>query len=272
MRSRFSLFVDAIILFLALWLLFFAWIRFYAKTVAISALAGATLSGLIVYLVFFLGYKRNLKINLSKTEKKNAQTLALNLNFTPISQVLEFFSACLDKDYQISEICANSLVLTPNSAQNSAHSTMHSTLFVPFYENKKFALSHLSTVFKLAKAKGISEVIICADEVESDVKIFTKQLNGWKFSFMDTLEFYGQYAKDKSPLPAVLDVDKPKLQRKEIIAYALNPARARHYLLFGFLLLATSFIVPFKIYYLLWGSLMCVIALLIKVIPILKKE
>lgn len=272
MRSKFSIILDATVLFLALWLLLFAWIRFYSKNVVLSAIFGALLSGLIVFLIFFLSFKRSEKIKLSSNETKQAQNLALNLNFTPTSQVLDYFANCLASKYKIEKTLTNSLVLTENTAQNDLHSTMHSTLFVPFYVNKKFSLSHLASVFKIAHSLNINEIIICVDECEDGVKAFAKQINQVKITFMNTLEFFDKYAKGEASLSPIINIDKPKLQRKELFAYAFSPARARHYLLFGLLILATSFLVPFKIYYLIWGSLMCLVALIIKIVPLLKKN
>lgn len=272
MRSKLSIILDATVLFLALWLLLFAWIKFYSKNAVLSAIFGATLSGLVVFLVFFLMFKKSEKTKLSGIEKRAVENLALNLNFTPETSVLEYFAACLSTEYKIDKIIQNSIILTPNSSQNDMHSTVHSILFVPFYKNTKLLLSHFSTIFKIAHSLKISEIIICADEIEDGVKSFAKQINSSKITFINTAEFFNKYAKNK-PLPkAIIDIDKPKLNRTELISYAFSPARARHYLLFGLLILATSFLVPFKIYYLIWGSLMCVIALIIKLVPLLKKN
>ena len=81
MRSRLSIILDTVILFAVLWLLFFAWIRFYTRNVLVSIIAGTILAGLVVFLVLFLNKKRSDKLNLNKQQKDEVSRLLLNLCF-----------------------------------------------------------------------------------------------------------------------------------------------------------------------------------------------
>ena len=274
MRSKLSIIIDTTVLFIVISLIVFAWVRFYTREVLISALAGVTISGLVSYLIVFLSKKRANKIILNKLEKDQATALLLNLRFTPSDKITDFLATVLKKSHPV-EVCADFLILDANSAQNQPHSTLHSTekmLFAPYF-TRKIDMPYFIYVYKCAITLNIKHIAFVGAEFDSEVTNFAKQINGYTFEFIDFYKFYDEFIKNSGvQLPVVIDVTKPKMQWIELVRYAFSPARTRHYLLFGLLIILMSFLVPFKIYYLVLGSILCSIALIVRVIPLLKKQ
>ena len=274
MRSRLSIILDTVILFAVLWLLFFAWIRFYTRNVLVSIIAGTILAGLVVFLVLFLNKKRSDKINLNKQQKDEISRLLLNLRFTPLEQISKYFVKVLEKTHT-TVLCNDFVILKENSAQNDTHSTLHSTekmLFAPYF-TRKIDMPYFTYIYKCAVALNIKHVAFVGAEFDSEVTNFAKQINGYTFEFIDFYKFYDEFIKNSgAQLPIVIDITKPKREWRELVQYAFNPARARNYLLFGLLIILCSFLVPFKIYYLISGSILCLTALLVRVVPLLRKN
>ena len=315
MRSKFSIIIDTIVLFLVLWLLFFAWIRFYTRLGVVSAILGAILAILITFLVYFLNKKHTDKINLTKLEKEKAEKLLLNLNFSTLQEKINFFSQILSNFHKV-EQKENYLILSTKTAQkymhsieNNLHNTeidlhstqnnntqsstlnanknmnMHTTrsgnekslnqktLFIPFFNFSTFDMKELSKVINIANSENVEKITICTTNTSEEAKNFCKQINNFSINFIDTYKFYDEYAKTCDiTLTEKIDITKPKMKYKELLAYAFNSARARNYLLFGLIIILSSFLVPFKIYYLVTGSILCIIALIIKVYPLIKRE
>ena len=323
MRSKLSIILDTTVLFLVLWLLFFAWIRFYSRQAVISAILGGVLAFLITFLVYFLNKKHSIKITLDKKERDTASKIALNLNYTSLPNILNYFKKILSKTFYTKKL-KNALILTQKTAQNDMHSTTHNTvhnttknethasptqlllpqqtnlnntpsnspiqsntenyktnenniyvtkaLFVPYFKNSEVSLETLSKFIIIAKNNNINKIIFCANDIQDDARSFAEKINNIKIEFWDFFLFYQDYAKSSAvTLPEVIDITKPKMKYKELLAYAFNSARARNYLLFGLLIILSSFLVPFKIYYLISGSILCIIALIIKVYPLIKR-
>ena len=275
MRTKLSIVLDSVILFAVLWLLFFAWIRFYTRNMLVSIVAGTILAGLIVFLVLFLNKKRSDKLNLSKQQKDKASRLLLNLRFTSVEQISRYFATILEKTHT-TVLCNDFVILKENSAQNSMHSILHSTnkmLLAPYFTKDKIDMPYFTYIYKCAAAINIKHVAFVGAEFDSEVINFARQINGYTFEFIDFYKFYDEYIKDSGvQLPVVIDITKPKMQWRELVQYAFSPARARNYLLFGLLIILCSFLVPFKIYYLVSGSILCLIALLVRVVPLLRKN
>ena len=274
MRSRLSIILDTVILFVVLWLLFFAWIRFYTRNVLVSIIAGTILAGLVVFLVLFLNKKRSDKLNLNKQQKDEISRLLLNLRFTSLEQISKYFVKVLEKTHA-TVLCNDFIILKENSAQNGTHSILHSTekmLFAPYF-TRKIDMPYFTYIYKCAVALNIKHVAFVGAEFDSEVTNFTKQINGYTFEFIDFYKFYDEFIKNSgAQLPVIIDVTKPKREWRELVQYAFSPARARNYLLFGLLIILCSFLVPFKIYYLVSGSILCLTALLVRVVPLLRKN
>ena len=301
MRSKLSVAIDTAVLFLVVGILVFAWVRFYTREVLISALVGATLAGLVCYLVVFLGSKRANKLRLTKQEQGQISALSTNLRFTSNDDILAFLTKVLTNSHSVSN-CADFLIIEPNSSQNQVHSTLHSTsknsnssptheqtstqqsakklfdsddeiLLAPYFTKPKIDSVYLAYVIKCANKLDLRHVALLGLGFEDEVISFSKQIRNIKIELVPIENFYHDYlAGTEITLPCAVDISRPKLKYRELLSYAFSPARARHYLLFGLLIILMSFLVPFKIYYLISGSILCIVALIVRVAPLLKKQ
>ena len=273
MRSNFAKVLDSIILALVFSVLIYAWMRFYTKNTSMSIVVGICSGLLIMAVLNIIFYNREQKLNINKTTKSNAEKLSLNLLCSTQSEINTFFAKILDSLGKIKK-SRNYLEIKENSAQNNLHSTMHSTLIFPEFNKENFTLEDLFRIIKTATNLKIAEIKIFAPTVDETAKTFAKQINNLKIDFVDKYSLYNNYiaGKFENALIEKIDISKPKINYVGLLRYAVNQKRARHYLLFGLLILLMSFLVPFKIYYLVLGSLLCLIALIVKIAPILAEH
>ncbi len=273
MRSNFAKVLDSIILALVFSVLIYAWMRFYTKNTSMSIVVGICSGLLIMAVLNIIFYNREQKLNINKTTKSNAEKLSLNLLCSTQSEINTFFAKILDSLGKIKK-SKNYLEIKENSAQNDLHSTMHSTLIFPEFNKENFTLEDLFRVIKTATKLNAKEIKIFAPTVDGTAKTFAKQINNLKIDFVDKYSLYNNYiaGKFENALIEKIDISKPKINYAGLLRYAVNQKRARHYLLFGLLIILMSFLVPFKIYYLVLGSLLCLIALIVKIAPILAEH
>ena len=273
MRSNFAKVLDSIILALVFSVLTYAWMRFYTKNTSMSIVVGICSGLLIMAVLNIIFYNREQKLNINKTTKSNAEKLSLNLLCSTQSEINTFFAQILDSLGKIKK-SKNYLEIKENSAQNDLHSTMHSTLIFPEFNKENFTLEDLFRVIKTATKLNAKEIKIFAPTIDETAKTFAKQINNFKIDFVDKYSLYNNYiaGKFENALIEKIDISKPKINYAGLLRYAVNQKRARHYLLFGLLIILMSFLVPFKIYYLVLGSLLCLIALIVKIAPILAEH
>ena len=273
MRSNFAKVLDSIILALVFSVLIYAWMRFYTKNTSMSIVVGICSRLLIMAVLNIIFYNREQKLNINKTTKSNAEKLSLNLLCSTQSEINAFFAQILDSLGKIKK-SKNYLEIKENSAQNDLHSTMHSTLIFPEFNKENFTLEDLFRIIKTATKLNAKEIKIFAPTIDETVKTFAKQINNLKIDFVDKYSLYNNYiaGKFENSFIEKIDISKPKINYAGLLRYAVNQKRARHYLLFGLLILLMSFLVPFKIYYLVLGSLLCLIALIVKIAPIIAEH
>ena len=273
MRSNFAKVLDSIILALVFSVLIYAWMRFYTKNTSMSIVVGICSGLLIMAVLNIIFYNREQKLNINKTTKSNAEKLSLNLLCSTQSEINTFFAKILNSLGKIKK-SKNYLEIKENSAQNDLHSTMHSTLIFPEFNKENFTLEDLFRIIKTATNLNIAEIKIFAPTIDETAKTFAKQINNFKIDFVDKYSLYNNYiaGKFENALIEKIDISKPKINYAGLLRYAVNQKRARHYLLFGLLILLMSFLVPFKIYYLVLGSLLCLIALIVKIAPIIAEH
>lgn len=273
MQNKLSLIVDSAVLFVGVGVLIFSWVRFYTKSIALSLVVGVIIAVMILLGFLYIYSKRNEKQTLKKAEQKQFEQLKFNLFFTPKAQTLDYFASILGKTKNI-EKHSDFLILRENSAQNDTHSTLRSTIFFAFFDKEKLDFTTFLTFYRIAVINNLNDIIICANAFEEDVKCNASKIRNIRTTLLPLTQYFkeNQPAITATPFPIVADTLKPKLNKSEILRYAFSPARARNYLLFGLMILLTSFLVPFKIYYLIMGSLLCLTALLVRVVPLLKKQ
>ena len=270
MRSKFAKVIDSIVLATVFSILIYAWMRFYTKNTSMSIVVGICSGLLIMAVLNIVFYNKEQKLHINKQTKSNAEKLSLNLLCSTTTQINDFFSLILSDKSKLKRN-KNYLILEENSAQNDTHSTVHNTLIFPKYEKETFNLDDLFNIIKSANKLNVLELKIFSPTISDEAKTFAKQVNNYKIEFVDKYQLYNNYVANKfeNEQPKAIDISKPKLNYMGLLHYAVNQKRTRHYLLFGLLILLMSFLVPFKIYYLVLGSLLCLIALIVKIAPII---
>lgn len=265
MKSVLAKWLDSITILAVGFVLLFAWVRFYSKDAVLSAVVAAGLSGVICFCINRFCDKRERKMLGSKTDKKNAEMLGLNLLGSTNDEILDFFAKALADTDKTVEKCKNCLKMEYYSAQNSMHSTAHSTSIFPIFHKMQVEQNDLILVLKIARDMGANCIQIYGIDISADAKTFASKIKNMDIQFFDQYHLYS-ISKHVHP-PVSLNTESIRLTFGDYLKFALDKARARNYLLFGLILLASSFLVPYKIYYLVSGSILCITALAVRLYP-----
>ncbi len=146
-----------------------------------------------------------------------------------------------------------------------------SEIIYPFFEKSELEINNLSTIYKqISSPKNI--VILCGT-ARSDCLALAKRINNKKITIYDSEKTYQTFLKNSIMPPTEIEFsNSKKLAIKELLHYAIGKNRAKNYSIMGILLVVSSFFVKFKIYYLVVGSILLLLALLTLLLPYFRKQ
>lgn len=257
-KLKLSTIIDYTLSSIFLFLVFFCWIRFYTKNLISSTICAVLITTLIIILYTKLKRKKNEKQNITKQDKKNADFASLQLSFMTNTQVINYFKAILKTNYQIS-VYENFIIMDEN--------TTNATLFIPMFFKESVSKTDISNIFALAKQFNCNKTIISANKFDNEAVVLSTKINNLQIFLWDHLNTYNNIIKNNKLPPKVVDTSVEKLTFKQIVMYALSRKRIKNYVLFGIILILSSFFVYHKIYYLISGSILLILCIVIMFLP-----
>ncbi len=114
--------------------------------------------------------------------------------------------------------------------------------------------------FNLVYEKG--EAIIASEKFNAETENFAKRFGG-KIKLADGKKLFAVLKAADALPPEKYNIDAPNDKRRALINL-LDKKRAKNYFVFGVIFLAMSYFVPIKIYYVICGSIMLIMALTLK--------
>lgn len=262
-KYRFSYVIDITITSAIFFVLFFCWIRFYTKNAALSAILGILITALVVFLLFFYRKKKSAKKEISAKKRSIATNCATQLKFSPFNKVKKFFFDIFKEKNQV-EQKKEGLIIIDNNKK---------TFFAPIFLNDVFSVDDFAKLYVFAKKYNAKNLTVCAFSFDDNTKNLAKTIKNLNITLLDAFDTYTQIIEPSNKIPdTVIDTQKTKLTFREIISYALSKDRTKNYLLLGFVLIFSSFFVMFRVYYLVSGSILLVLAIITRILPYKKKH
>lgn len=109
--------------------------------------------------------------------------------------------------------------------------------------------------------KDLDNITILCSNANNNLKHYINALN-IKIDILNSENAIIKYQLKEQDLNCFIHEIKPIKNYKFFIEYALSPARAKSYLMLGLILLISSFFVLYKIYYLIFGTILLTLAII----------
>lgn len=224
--------IDAAAINIIIFILSFVWIRYYTKNLTMAILLAFAVS-VAIYAVYKLtfGAKKEKK-RLTKVQEEKIESCITSLAF-------------LDKESKIGFV---KKLIGDGNQEIYAHFSFEE-------------LTKQNIADAVAALEDGKELIIIAKSFSKSVQKMIDNIHFANIKCIDGVEFLS-LMEEKHLFPADLNLQPDKVHISDIIKYAFGRKRAKGYLFTGILLLATSFLIPFKLYYIISGSILLVIALI----------
>ncbi|MFQ6752173.1 MAG: hypothetical protein ACLRFL_01225 [Clostridia bacterium] len=246
--------IDKLFISITTFLIIFAWINFYIRSLWTSFIFSLIFSASILFLLNYLINKKR-----TKTNQKKENIAKINDNFlyfflTPYEEKLKLLHSILSIDYS-SNLKHNMLTYTKD---NQKHLLIVSKNF-----NK---LTNSDTLELIQEYRDLDcEVIdIICSEFESNIN--TKIFKNKEINLINKTKLYNDFFEKYNTFPTSENIDKNvnKLTLKSILKNFFLPQKAKSYFFCGLLLIFSSLIIPYNAYYIIVGSMLLTFSLICK--------
>lgn len=246
-KFKFINILDLVFVCISTFLIVFALIQFFVGSFLLSAFLSVVVTFSILFIFRLTKNKICANKQLKLEEQQNAETYYYNFAFMSKTKQLELIKKFVPQ------------------AKNPTIKSSHVE-----YENKIILFS--STLNEMSKCEFIEtiknslstkkEIVVLAYSFSPEVKKIANTLNK-KIVLLDKNNFY-LFCKNINIKFENKYKNNEKIKIKDIFINFFNKKHAKGFFFSGFILILTSFIIPFKNYYLIYGSILLIFSIICK--------
>lgn len=262
--SRFKIInlFDKIFITISTFLIIYAWLNFYLRDLWTSFILGLIFSFAILFLLFYFINKQKIKKLTTKKEAEEIETNFFVFKLNSKQKKYEILRDILSLEYEV-KLTNKMLTYEKN---NKKHLVIIATHLDEINTN---TLINLVDEFSKIQVDVIN--IICNSVSNSINKnLFLNK----EIEFITKENLYFDYFKKSNIFPdrtnINLKINKPTF--KNILKNFFTPEKAKSYFLCGFILIFSSIILPFHLYYLIFGSVLLIFAISCKILGKLRNK
>ena len=261
--SRFGIvnLIDKLFITFATFLIVYAWLNFYIRDLNTTFFLSIIFALAFTYVLFYILNKLQNKKHITTNKMKEIEKNFLAFRLMSLKEKLNFLQKILSKSYD-TKLLKNILSYTKDN-QN----------FSLIIATQKSVISQedLINLIEEHNIKTNNLIIICQDYLSN---INNKLIRNLNIEFVNKEKLFTEYFEPNNIYPdcSILNEKSLKPNFKSVAKNFLKKEKSKQYFWLGFVLIFSSFILPFKIYYLIFGSAFIICCILCKIIPLVKNS
>lgn len=257
MKTKFAIVVDSVSLSALFAIIFYCWIYFISRTHTL-AFCGALCAFFLVLILCLQTTKiKRKKQKLTKETELNIALIYEKLKLLPQNKVTIWLKQHIKEDTRtINDFLITSCTAYFNATTNTINKQTLEQILRYFQEIENFEKLNL--------------VILC-ESYEKEALNFANALNT-KIELWNKNTFVNKLNLSHKTLNCPITIAKPVKNYHYFLKYAFSPSRFKNYLLMGLVLIVSSFFVLFKVYYLIFGTLLISLSILTLILKIKNKN
>lgn len=252
--------IDKLFVSISIFLICYAWVNFYIRSLWTTFFISLFLTACLVFILYHFLTKKNERKRTSAKENAEINKNWLVFKLLPQKERVDFLKTVLEKNY--------SCELHDNILTYKKDDKFHLVIFASQFDVlKQNDLLNLLADFVFSKVDVID--IVCSDAQSLNTKIFKdKEIN-----IINKQKLYDIF-KSANLFPKIdnLNLEANKIKFKDIVKGMFSSNKARSYFLCGLVLIFSSIILPYHVYYLIFGSMLLLFAVICKIMPLLTKD
>lgn len=253
--SKFKFFnvIDSIVISLIVFLITFAIIQFLLVNFVLSLILSIILSVAILMVAKFLITKKTNKKLTCIEDKVNAEIYNINFKTYSDTKKLSFVKNFINQNYS-PKIVGKHIDFFKD---NEKH------MMIVEMNEEKITENFLYNLLKTYLNKTQNLIIVC-NNYDDVVKETCNSIKNIKIKFINKYDFYLKCKENNLKIIENIKIIKNKLRIKDIFKNFFNIAHFKGFFVGGLIMLFTNFIVPFRIYYLIFGIILLIFSLICK--------
>ncbi len=264
---RFKLFAifDMLFRLVLIFLIAFVWIRFYVDSLSLAIFITSIVTLVVDFVIKIFSSRRDEKQKLKEEELKKIDIYANTFIFNDDKFCVDFFyklaktrhNAIKKKEYVLIE-----------------HDSGEKVVLFPYYTFRKFNTDDL--VFTLNSIKNLqaNKLVLCTNDFENDALKFANMV-GKKIILLNKKQVYLKLLKEYNFFPQEKLIELKTTQKnkiKELLSFSLSRKKTKGYFLASVVLLLSSFIMRYNIYYIVMSSILLLLSLVSFISPKFSKK
>lgn len=261
-KFRLINFIDRLFVSCAIFLIIYAWINFYIRNLWTTFILSIIFSSAIVFIIYYIINKKQ-----EKKQRKKENTKEINLNFfafqlSTIEKKLHLLKTILSLKYDCS-LKSGGILYT---AENKRH-----FMLLALDENE-INNNNISIILSKINTKDIDEIDIVCENFSTSLK--TNIFINIQINLIDKTKLYFDYFEKSNIYPDTKNIDNSivKVSFVDLIKNLFVPQKSKSYFLCGLVLIFSSIILPYFIYYLIIGTILLIFSVLCKIVPLFKHK
>lgn len=245
--------LDKIFIVFCVFLLSYTWINFYLRNIKLTFFISCITTSAVCFLLFYFPNKKQLKVKQTNAQLEEIEKNYIAFKFLPLPEQCKIITQCFD---------------------------LESEIFPQFFkkENDIFCLSANNEILSentflnlvaIAKNFGFDSLFIICKDCVSNLKL--NLLKGRNIYIIDKTKLHEKFVSCGIKLDTTeINLDAEKFKFKDFAKSMFCPVKAKSYFICGLILLFSSIILPYNYYYIIFGSMLILFAIICKILPKIK--
>ena len=258
-KFKFVNIVDTVFISFAVFFIIFAWIQFFLKNFMLSLVLSIFLSVGLMLTIRHFKSKKYTSYQLDINKKYNLTSFKLAIQTMPTIKLATIIKNLLPAKY-MAKINKGDITFIKNDTKN---------IFIFYYSNELNEPTLLN-IIKTHKAQNLTIFCSCYSH---DVKAVANAFKNMQINLVNLEELFEIFNKNNINLDTShIDLNKHKVTIKEILKNSISRNKSKPYFISGLVLLFTSLIIPYRLYYVIFSSILFSLSLICRFKPTTKSN
>lgn len=247
-KTKISFIFDFLFGVSFVFLVVFVWTRYFLHDFALTIIVSIVISFVICALYYFFVKRKQAKNELSNKEFQQINDISLNFLLSTKQENLKTFMTFLPK--------------SANAEIKSDQIVFDKTALKPIFNVTELTDKEILESYTKIKNTNITRLIICCKSISEKGLKIARLVSDKEIVVLNQFEAYKKIYKPVNYCPVKRECKQKKQNTfKNLLAVAFNKKRTKDYFWVSFVLIFSSFILRYNIYYLISASITCCLAL-----------
>lgn len=246
---KFRDFSNIVFKFVSIFTIIFFWLNYYLRSFLKTLILSTLITLLVIGIFNFFGNKRTKKLNITKTDTKNIENITLQLLYNSNKNTKIYIQKLMNLNKKMQLLIDNTCYIV-----------------LPFFNSPKLSEKELSRSYKTCQNLNMKNAIILCNDSPSELVYFSNNIKNINIKIMDIKSLYFNFIKPQNYFPENIITFKEtkKYKIKDVVFLLFKFENSKKFLKLGILTYFLSFFTLFRLYYLIFGSILIVFSIICK--------